>query len=379
MQRHGSALSSVFLLLGALYVSAAAHANPSEVTTSAVVSPSDLTIAPLGSSTVATSPELPAAPHIALLLPLNSPFFSKFADAVRQGFLAAASKNLRGLPVRVYPCVDEVGEVNILYYQAVQAGAVAVAGPLTRDGVAMLANSAEMTVPTLALNMMDGPRSDQFYFFGLPAEAEARQAAMRATNTGLLSVTIVSTNSPLSQRLAQAFADEWQNGGGIVQAEIVYSGSPSVLKSISPDMGSLVFLAAESDKARLMRPFIDSSLPVYTTSQIFSGNGNALVNHDLADIRFLDMPWMLQPDHPAVMVYPRSSTPLTPDLERLYALGIDAYRLLNIMHSQTVNTALPLDGVTGRITLNGHQFQREALFATIKQGMGVPLENRRRP
>src|SRR5512145_3327820 len=78
------------------------------------------------------------APHIALLLPLKSKMFAKAANAVQQGFLAASSKEVNGLPVRVYPCNDESTEVNALYQQALRAGAVAVAGPLTRGGVAAL-------------------------------------------------------------------------------------------------------------------------------------------------------------------------------------------------------------------------------------------------
>ena len=81
-----------------------------------------------------------------------------------------------------------------------------------------------------------------------------------------------------------------------------------------------------------MRPYINSAIPVYATSQVFSGNTNTLTNYDLADVRFVDMPWMLQPDHPAVMIYPRVVPAVTPDLERLYALGIDAYRLLQVLY-----------------------------------------------
>jgi outer membrane PBP1 activator LpoA protein len=319
------------------------------------------------------------APHIALLLPLKSAMFAKAADAVKQGFIAAASKEVNGLPVRIYPCNDEKTEVATLYQLALRAGAVAVAGPLTRNGVAALAANAELMTPTLALNTLEGSRGDQLYFFGLPTEAEARQSAQRATAAGLLSATIVSTNTPLSKRLAQAFADEWQRSGGILKGEIIYQGEPTPLKELLPEPGNSVFLAAELDKARLLRPYINSELPVYSTSQVFSGNANTLTNYDLSDVRFVDMPWMLQPDHPAVMVYPRSATPLPPDLERLYALGIDAYRLLQVLLEHDRTNLLPLDGVTGKITLAGHMFQREAILAIIRQGQGVPLDNKARP
>ena len=122
------------------------------------------------------------------------------------------------------------------------------------------------------------------------------------------------------------------------------------------------------DKVRVIRPYLNAALPVYATSQLFNGNADTLTNYDLNDLHFVGMPWLLQPDHPAVMIYPRANPPLEPDMERLYALGIDAFRLLNIMLSNSYRTALPLDGVTGRIHLRNKLFQRDAIPAQIKQG-----------
>jgi len=324
------------------------------------------------------APAGPSAPHIALLLPLDSPYYAKAADAVRQGFLAAASKD-QGLPVRVYSCADESAEIVALYQQAVKDGAVAIAGPLTRSGVATLAAVPSLTTPTLAMNLMDGARTDNLYFFGLPAEAEARQAAQRATAAGLLTATVVSTGTAFSKRVAQAFSEEWERAGGILDTEIIYNGDPTPLRALSDAPGNMVFLAAEPSQARLLRPYIDSSLPVYATSQVFSGNAKTLTNYDLSDVRFYDMPWMVQPDHPAVMIYPRVTPPMSGEMERLYALGIDSYRLLQIVYKHNPANLLPMDGVTGKITLNGHIFQREGILAIMRQGQAVPVDPKLRP
>lgn len=318
----------------------------------------------------------PVQPHIALILPLNSATFGKAAEAAQQGFLAAATLQTNGLPVRVYPCNDEGLEVVAVYQQALKAGAVAVAGPLTRNGVTALAANPDLAVPTLALNVIEATRADQLYFFGLPAEVEARQVSQWATRVGLLSATIVRTDTALSKRIAQAFSENWQHAGGIIQSEIVYAGDPSPLRLIPTEPGNMVFLAAEVDKARQMRPYISNMLPVYATSQVFAGNANNLVNYDLSEVRFVDMPWLLQPDHPAVMVYPRVTPPMAQDMERLYALGIDAYRLLQVFYQHDTLNALPLDGVTGKIRLNGHLLEREGTTAVLRQGQGVPLDSK---
>jgi len=382
------------VLVAALYVSLYGCATPPATTSAAtapapvVIAPTPATVPPVATTSAVTAPAVVVSPtiegipveapehHIALILPLKSAAFGKAAEAVQQGFMAAAEQQQNGLPVRVYPCNDEKTEVLALYQQAIKAGAVSVAGPLTRNGVVAMATLPNVSVPTLALNVVDSTRADQLYFFGLPAEQESKQIAQLATKGGLLSATIVRTNTALSKRLAQSFSDNWQRSGGIILSEIVYTGDPAALRLIPTDPGNMVFLAAEVDKARLLRPYISNLLPVYATSQVFSGNANNLVNYDLAEVRFIDMPWVLQADHPAVMVYPRAAAPLPQDMERLYALGIDAYRLLQIFYQHDTINALPLDGVTGKVSLNGHLLEREAMPAVLRQGLGIPHDGR---
>lgn len=337
--------------------------------------------------------------HIALLLPLKSPAFERAADAVRQGFFAAADSQQQILPIKVYSSADESKDIVALHRLAIANGAAAVAGPLTRGGTAALADYSGITVPTLALNSIESQREDHLYFFGLPVEAEARQIAQFATAAKLRYATIVSTGTSLSKRQSVAFADEWKALGGSITEEILYKDDPAALALLPtapgddaapppvappaplPDdadtdfiplptiaPGNMVFLAAEVEKARVIRPYLNAALPIYATSQLFNGNADTLTNYDLNDIHFVGMPWLLQPDHPAVMIYPRANPPLEPDLERLYALGIDAYRLLDIMLSNSYRTALPLDGVTGHIRLSNNHFQRDAIPAQFKQG-----------
>ena len=171
-------ISSWMFLVAALYVTGPAHATPVE---------------PPASET--------PVPHIALLLPLKSSVFGHAAEAVQQGFLAAANDLPDSLPVRVYGCFDESKDIVALYQHAVASGARAVVGPLTRDGVATLAAYPEITLPTLALNVAEAPSADKLYFFGLTAEVEARQIARLAAATGLHNATVINSGTPLSRRL----------------------------------------------------------------------------------------------------------------------------------------------------------------------------------
>ena len=97
----------------------------------------------------------------------------------------------------------------------------------------------------------------------------------------------------------------------------------------------------------------------------------AIVNVDLQGMRYPEMPWFVQPDHPAVMVYPAPRN-LSVEEERLYALGIDAYRIATQLLRGDKRT--PIDGVTGKLTLEANgQFSRALTPSEVDGGRVIPL------
>ena len=135
-----------------------------------------------------------------------------------------------------------------------------------------------------------------------------------------------------------------------------------------------VFLALDAREAALIRPRLARDVPIYGTSQVYAGEGMArTLAQELAGIRFADMPWLLEPDHPAVMIYPRPTlvNGQAPDIEslRLYALGIDAYRLAAEWASG--RTRFEIDGVTGVLRVDraqGVRVERLPSFAVYRGG-----------
>lgn len=317
-------------------------------------------------------PEGEPVPHIALLLPLNSPIFGAAADAVQQGFLAAASYKRLMLPVRIYGELDSSESIVKSYRQAVANGARAVVGPLTRNGVNALATERNIQVPTLALNIGEDSEAQQLYYFGMAIEEEARQIARIARRQGLHQAIVVGVGNSLSQRLQAAFEEEWVGDGRGILRMIEFRNDSSVFGDIGDTKDTMIFLAVGSAQARLIRPYLPIKAPAYASSQVFTGNVDTLTNYDLNGIRFVDMPWLLQIDHPAVMIYPRSNPSLPIDRERLYALGVDSFRLVQILLEGDVRKRLPLDGVSGRIRLQGQTFQREGVLARFIEGHAVP-------
>lgn len=291
-------------------------------------------------------------PHIALLLPLDSKIFGRHAAALRDGFRAAARAQGRTLlPVREYAVSENVANVIEGYRTAAAVGAQVIVGPLTRDAVTALAFGEPVPVPTLALNVPDnvGRIPGNLYMLSLQIESEARQAARLAWREGRRSALTVSGGNPVQRRMQAAFDAEFSRLGGKVVADVAYAADPAALQSVANGSGTvdMCFLALGHAEARIVRPYLGTT-PAYATSSVHAGDLGPLAGFDLADVTFVDMPWLLEPNHAAVMIYPRPALPST-DLQRLYALGIDAWRIAQLLLAGARD--IRLDGVTGQLTL----------------------------
>jgi len=323
-------------------------------------------------------PAAPARPHIALILPTASPTLGKLAEALQQGFLAAAAVQGRNaLPVHV-TSIDNEGTALLeacRFSQATQAKLV-VAG-LTRDGAQSIALSDCPRQLVLALNEIRGEAPVSMFTVSLSLEYEARQAALQAINDGLRMALVVGTGSPLSRRVQEAFEREWGRAAGEGR-KIAYSGreddAPSIRERIANARGDMVFLALDPAETRAVRPYVSGMLPIYATSFSVDPRAEQIVNVDLQGVRYLEMPWFIHPDHPAVMVYPQPKAAMSVEQERLYALGIDAYRIgQQLLQGEEKR---PLDGVTGKIALEGdHHFARTLAPAEVDGGRVIPLRH----
>lgn len=314
-------------------------------------------------------------PHIALLLPIESSVFRRHAEALRDGFLAASkAQGQQTLIIRVYAVGDDAKQASAIYQQATQTGARLVVGPLIRSAVTAVA-AGEVSVPTLALNAPIGsaPNRPNLHVISLQIETEARQAARLAYREGRRNVYTVTGDSPLLKRLQQAFIEEFTKLGGKLVAEFAYNPSPAELtrlkQAVELRVADMVFLALDLRQARTVRAQLEP-LAVYASSQVYIGDAGPAAGIDLAGVTFFDMPWLIKRDHPAVMIYPRPDFGGETDLERLYALGIDAWRIGQALLSKQAD--LTLDGVTGKLTLaRDRHFARELVSARI--GAHLPL------
>lgn len=348
-------------------------AGASAGTASASAAPSSA-----GSSASAGAAAEPPRAGIALILPAKTSSFGRAADVVRQGFMAARGVAMDKPQVRVFETDGSEDSARDAVAKAVASNVAVIVGPLTKADVGAILKLS-LVVPTLALNTPDGdaalPRN--MFALSLNTESEARAAAAAVFRSEASVAVIVTTAAPLARRAAAAFADAWAKLGGSIKDSVEFAGSLGrVRQAVDRARGDVVFLAADAERARLLRPYLGRNTQVIATSQIFAGapKGETQKAHDLNGTRFVDMPWLHQPDHAATMVFPRPEGQLSADLERLYALGIDAYRIAGEL--ALARTDFTVDGVTGNLSVQPGVIARLPLQLEYRDGTATPLAGR---
>lgn len=364
----------------------ASSPEPGKAVTAPLVTPpaptvtgtGETTTAPGAKETAAREPDKPV-PHIALLVPLGSKTFGRAADAVKQGFVAGAEADGKNaMPYRIYTTEDEGASLAGQYRKAVSEGALTIIGGVTRDGAGAIARESRF-LPTLALNAPavanDSDLPDRFFYISLSLDLEAKLVARMASNEGLKSIALIVAKNPLAQRIQETFEKDWRQLGGDIVATISFGTDANDATRVASAMEKIgskanaVFLAADPATARTVRPYLPAGMPVFATSHSVDPRAQAIANLDLDSVRYLEMPWFAEPDHIAVMAYAKPVQALAVDYERLYALGIDAWRLGQLIAKNDDARKLPpLDGVTGRITPDGHQFIRAPSSVEVRDG-----------
>jgi len=350
--------------------------------------------------------------RIALMLPFSGRL-GKIAEAIQNGFLFAYYQDQElNTELEIIDASNDPSEFRLQYRQAILDGADFVVGPINKDLVDMLQNQESLEVPTLTLNY--GKKSSEatqnLYQFGLNPEDEAEQIANIALSEGRNHAITLVPDTEWGARLEKAFSLRFESLGGRVVGTQSYPSkkndySDSIKKLLNLTSSNqrrsilqrvigqevsfdprrrqdidMVFIAANSRQARLIKPQLKFhralTLPVYATSHVSSTNGNSDDDRDLNGIQFLDIPWLL--DNSKNRDY-RNIAQLWPSDSkrrgRLYALGIDAYRLIPALRRLMINPGESELRNTGQLTVDKEgRVRRSLLLATYEKGLPMLLK-----
>jgi len=362
-----------------------------------------------------------APASIALLLPLNGKL-ADAASAVRDGMIAAyydAPVSGTRPSLRIYDSGNLPETALAAYRLAVAEGAEFVIGPLRKESVEAILSQPVLQVPVLALNQIDIdlPDTTGRFQFGLAPEDEAREAARRAWRDGYTRCIALLPDTDWGERVYAAFLDEWQSLGGIVleaqryestktdhsapiTAALNLDNSEARHRQLSAHLGQqlkfeprrrqdvdFVFLLASPAQGRLIRPqlrfYRATRVPVYATSLVYGGIPNASMDADMDGIIFCDIPWILEEDsswmHLRQAINDYWGVNAT-RYARLYALGIDAWRIVPYLGELGGSMLGAYHGVTGNLSLDsrGH-INRSLRCARFTNGLPMLLEAGKEP
>lgn len=300
--------------------------------------------------------------RLALLVPLTGPFAGA-GRAVRDGALAAHFADTGG---RIHLDVIDSGLTPAsaieAYVDAVTRGAQRVIGPLPRDQVAAVFAQPQLPVPLLALNAgeEDAPPPAGSHVFGLAPEEEGAAIAQRLSQRGLHAPLIILNHEDWSQRAAQTLTAHLELDGIKPAARIELPAGvdySAVLDRVGAIACDAVVLALRPQQARLLlAQWRERGLPAHpwlATSHIYSGSPNRNLDRDLEGVEFSDAPWLadLSAGLPTRSALKRELA--TADVApRLFALGLDAYRLVPYLDGLRAHPDAYLDGANGQLTVD---------------------------
>jgi len=302
--------------------------------------------------------------------------------------------------------------------QVQQDGASIVVGPLLKNNVEALMKS-NTTLNVLALNQPEQVQNRaNICYFALSPEDEARDAARHIHEQGKQAPLLLIPRSTLGDRVANAFAQEWQTlGGGVVLqqkfgsaselragvnggAGIALNGSPvsaSLPQQQSVTIGGLTipapptdaqisgggkvdsaYIVATPEEIAFIKPMIamrngsQSGATLYASSRSAQGTAGPDFRLEMEGLQYSEIP-MLAGSNPQLMQQALGAVRNDYSLARLYAMGVDAWALANHFTQMRQVPGFELNGNTGDLTADQEcVINRKLSWLKYQQGQIVP-------
>ncbi|WP_085247662.1 penicillin-binding protein activator [Gilliamella mensalis] len=322
------------------------------------------------------------AKKVALLLPLNGTS-RIFGETIRQGYINGI-KFFPQEPQQNVIVLDTTSEsMDTLVQQAKEQNIELIVGPLLKEEVVKIQELAP-AIPVLALNKIDNttPSDNKMCYFALSPEDEAKDAANHIYSQNKVKPLLLVPQTDLGQRVAQSFATQWsQLSTNSSQAYVQYfgntktlsdhmnnnvginlSGSPILINDTSPEEKlsaefDAIYVYSSYDELTLIKPMLDmganktignsSAVTLYSSSKSHVANASNDFNYDMNKTQYADIPMIVnQRDNTNIP----SNVQQDYSLMRLYAMGIDAWRLANRFNQLNSNQPNLLDGMTGKLS-----------------------------
>lgn len=286
-----------------------------------------------------------------------------------------------------------------LLAQAQQDGATIIVGPLLKNEVEQL-YASQSTMNILALNQPEHLQSRaNICYFSLSPEDEARDAANHIFQQHRQQPLLLVPRGSLGDRVVKSFADAWTKAGGgtVLEQRIgsvgelkqainsgagiqlsgqpVSTAAPSTPQSVTiagltipapPSDAAIspsatgggvdaVYIIATPSELALIKPMIDmrvssrARLGLYASSRSYQADAGPDYRLEMEGLEFSDMP-LLAGANPGLLQQTSAQFKDDYSLVRLYAMGMDAWTLVNHFSEMRQIPGFQVAGDTGQLS-----------------------------
>ena len=312
-----------------------------------------------GASTAQTTQTL----RVVLLLPLDNAQLRRAASVVRDGVNAVFAT--RKAEVNVVECAYGMDAVVQAYGRCVTPDTAWVIGPLGRTDVMSLALAKlESPKPTLMLSPLGTVPPQPMTLLSPDLESEAEAIAQQAADDACRKPVLAEASGAMSSRVSVAITVYWRERSVTPLPTVSVIGRDGARRAADKwrsDGVDCVLFAGGGAALTELRPFL-RNMAVYVTSASFETALDRTV--DWTGIRIADSPWVIDAERAEFLPYAPSAV-LSPTLSRLYALGVDAARLVVAAGRDPLPVAF--DGAIGQLTLKDSQYRRQPIIGEFRE------------
>ncbi|MFD2178805.1 penicillin-binding protein activator [Veronia pacifica] len=333
--------------------------------------------------------------HIALLLPLSDKYAQQ-GQALRDGFIQSmldseATPGVEPPKVSFYD-TNALSMVDI--HKALAKDNIDfVIGPLQKDKIAQYLDTATQRIPMLAMNVppsSDKAKGGNICYFDLSHEQEAAQAARYIFSKKYQYPLVLAQDSSYGKRVSSAFAKQWASETGRPAQVEYFSDQATMQRRIQTIFGlfdsqnrieqmrqilsldleteqrsrrdvDAVYLVASARQLMSLKPFIDIAInPDVMPPKLFassksngtvSGIGQISENGEVKGVSFSDVPLIIDQNNPAAVRFHQLWPSQKNTSTRLYAIGMDAYQLIQALPRMQASSDFRLQGQSGELSM----------------------------
>lgn len=316
--------------------------------------------------------------QIGLVLPMSGDG-QVLGSTILSGF--NDSKGNSTIPVQIFDSSTQT--IDEIVNQAKQAGIKALVGPLLKQNVDNLINNPTSVqgMDVLTLNATPNARAiNQMCYYGLSPEDEAESAATKMWHDGVRNPVVAMPQNDLGQRVGNAFNVRWQQLAS-TDANIRYYNLPADVPYFFQENGSnatALYVIANPDELAEIKGYLANSAPnvkIYASSRSNAASNSADYAAQMNGVQFSDIPFFKDVSS-AQYKKVADSTSGEYQLMRLYAMGADAWLLINHFNELRQVPGYQLSGLTGILSAGPNcNVERDMTWFQYQDGTVIPVAN----